>query len=118
MVKYQVTLPPVNLWNYTKIDYWRIEMNREDQFLNRNAIIQMAREAGMEQDGDNFFSPSHEEIDVHITDLERFAALVAAAEREACAKVCDGFWLNGRYLTDVADSIRARGAVELRGETK
>lgn len=39
----------------------------------------------------------------------RFAAHVAAAEREACAKVCDGFWLNGRYLTDVADSIRARG---------
>ena len=50
--------------------------------MNREDIIRMAREAGMEQDGDNFFSPSHEEIDVHITDLERFAALVAAAERE------------------------------------
>ena len=57
--------------------------------MNRDDIIRMAREVGMEQDGDNFFSPSHEEIDVHITDLERFAALVAAAEREACAKVCE-----------------------------
>jgi len=27
-------------------------------------------------------------------DLERFAALVAAAEREACAKVCDEFETN------------------------
>ena len=26
MVEYQVALPPVNLWNYTKIDYWRNEM--------------------------------------------------------------------------------------------
>ena len=50
--------------------------------MNRDDVIRMAREAGMEQDGDNFFSPSHEEIDVHITDLERFAALVAAHVRE------------------------------------
>jgi hypothetical protein len=42
-------------------------------------------------------------------DIEHFAALVAAAEREACAKVCDD-WPNGRddvYLIGVA--IRARG---------
>jgi hypothetical protein len=50
--------------------------------MNREDIVRMAREAGMEQDGDNFFSPCHEEIDVHITDLERFAALVAAASEE------------------------------------
>lgn len=64
--------------------------------MTSDDIIRMAREAGMEQDGDNFFSPSHEEIDVHITDLERFAALVAAAakaeEREACAKVAETLW--------------------------
>ncbi len=53
--------------------------------MTREDIIRMAREAGMEQDGENFFSPGHEEIDVHITDLERFAALVAAAEREEFA---------------------------------
>jgi hypothetical protein len=37
-------------------------------------------------------------------DLERFAALVAAAEREACAKVCDD---EGLHIT--ASIIRARG---------
>ena len=79
--------------------------------MNREDIIRMAREAGMEQDGDNFFSPSHEEIDVHITDLERFAALVAVAEREACAKVCENMERNGDWITKVeaAAAIRARG---------
>lgn len=39
---------------------------------------------------------------------ERFAALIAAAEREACAKVCDDvgdFMLSEDYAT----AIRARG---------
>jgi len=79
--------------------------------MNREDIIRMAREAGMEQDGDNFFSPSHEEIDVHITDLERFAALVAAAEREACAKVCDEMASRdtlSNYYKVAANAIRAR----------
>jgi len=48
--------------------------------MNRDDIIRMAREAG----GDDWgifrdFMP----------EIERFANLVAAAEREACAKVCD-----------------------------
>ena len=54
--------------------------------MNREDIIRMAREAGMVQDYDCFFSPGDQDMDVHITHLERFAALVAAAEREACAK--------------------------------
>lgn len=46
-------------------------------------------------------------------ELERFAALVASAEREECAKVCEG--LTGRsYEFDMgrlhsAAAIRARG---------
>lgn len=36
-----------------------------------------------------------------------FAALVAAAEREACAKVCDG-WMHANG-NDCAAAIRARG---------
>ena len=52
--------------------------------------------------------------------LERFAALVAAAEREACAKVCDGK-VDAEYATGKVDhnemswsmacaiAIRARG---------
>jgi hypothetical protein len=44
--------------------------------------------------------------------LERFAALVAAAEREACAKVCDeradaDGW-EGGYADECAILIRAR----------
>jgi len=64
-------------------------------------IIRMAREArgypAAPTDGSLWlFSESH---------LERFAALVAAAEREACAKVCDGTY----YSVQAADAIRARG---------
>ena len=54
--------------------------------MDRDDIIRMAREAGAK--------PSHnpEEWDIFKisdTDLERFAALVAAHEREECAKVCE-----------------------------
>ena len=51
--------------------------------MTRDDIIRMAREAG--------FDP-HDmsaEFTCNLRDIERFAALVAAAEREACAKVCD-----------------------------
>ncbi len=41
-------------------------------------------------------------------DLERFAALVAAHEREACAKLCDG-WTH-------ADGDRCAAAIRERGE--
>ena len=37
--------------------------------------------------------------------LERFAALVAAAEREACADVCEGHY----DTAQAARAIRARG---------
>jgi hypothetical protein len=54
--------------------------------MNREDIIKLAREADINVDGDvqgcvlRFICVEN--------DLERFAALVAAAEREACAKVC------------------------------
>ena len=47
--------------------------------------------------------------------LEQFAELVAAQEREACAKVCDGFYLSwidiqmGEGASECAGAIRARG---------
>ena len=45
--------------------------------------------------------------------LERFAALVAAREREACVKLCEEGWKEGfgaKYQGDVfAEAIRARG---------
>jgi len=41
----------------------------------------------------------------------RFAALVAAAEREACAKLCDKYaeGPERNYSENIADDIRARG---------
>ncbi len=47
--------------------------------MTRGDIIRMAREAGY---GDVM-------SDLHAPALERFAVLVAAVERETCAKVCD-----------------------------
>ena len=48
--------------------------------------------------------------------LERFAELVRADEREACAKVCeklgvedDSFYAEFSRSSDCADAIRARG---------
>ena len=73
-------------------------------------IIRMAREAGLGdtgvREGFIFFQPG--------TDgLERFAALVVAAEREACAKVCDVLAVHPEYASDItkvaAQAIRARG---------
>ena len=39
--------------------------------------------------------------------FERFAALVASAEREACAEVCETFY--NHEAKDCAEAIRARG---------
>jgi hypothetical protein len=63
--------------------------------MTRDEIIRMAREAGGSLGG---FGGT-------VSELERFAALVAAAEREACAKVCDPY-THGQWF---ADAIRARG---------
>jgi len=58
--------------------------------MTRADIIRMAKEAGFDQ-----ILPTNAGADVWIDDgfyveeMERFAALVAAAEREACAVVCE-----------------------------
>ena len=40
-------------------------------------------------------------------DVEKFAELVRADEREACAKVCESFY--NHEAKDCAEAIRARG---------
>jgi hypothetical protein len=53
--------------------------------MTRDDVIRMAREAGdylVDKRG-------REDFIFDCYGIERFAALVAAAEREACAKVCD-----------------------------
>ena len=51
---------------------------------------------------------------VYMKALERFATVVAAAEREACAKVCDARYMGDNNREDMeakkcAEAIRARG---------
>ena len=70
--------------------------------MNKEDIIRMAQEAGEAEGMAEFvFHPV----------IERFAALVASAEREACAKVCDAFQARdvGMQPAECAGAIRARG---------
>ena len=68
--------------------------------MTREDIVRMAKEAGMES------------FDICV-ELDDFAALVASAEREACAKVCDALAYHPEFASDVtklaAMAIRARG---------
>jgi len=71
--------------------------------MNRDDVIRMAREAGFEieqpSDGHNVSGDN--------ACLERFAALVAAAEREACAQLVDHILCEGGGT--YGDAIRERG---------
>jgi hypothetical protein len=67
--------------------------------MNRDDIIRMYEKA-------NGWSP--EGWDKTVDELERFAALVAAAEREACIKACDSVDLVG--ADECIFAIRERGA--------
>ena len=51
--------------------------------MKQDEIIEMALLAGLEQDGEMWFSNTYKtDMDVHINHLEAFAKLVAAKERE------------------------------------
>jgi hypothetical protein len=71
--------------------------------MNREDIIKLAREAGLAYGSD----------EKPLNSVTRFAALVAAHEREACAKVCED--IDTEYegqdvlATWCAAAIRARG---------
>ena len=83
--------------------------------MTKEDIIRMAREAGLWET-----RHSVEMAIGGVGELERFAVLVASAERSACAKVCDGvqdcgpengccptYW--NESLERAAADIRARG---------
>jgi hypothetical protein len=73
--------------------------------MNRGDIIRMAREAELlDSDGTGYCPIGY---------IERFAALVAAAEREACAKLLDEMAAADKlsnYYKVAALRIRERGA--------
>ena len=62
-------------------------------------IIRMGKEAGI---GDCYLANPHPGV---VQQLKRFAELVCAAEREACAKVCE----HQPHWAACATAIRARG---------
>jgi len=94
--------------------------------MNREDIIRMAREAWLSDKEAQFITEFDEAYIscTYLEDLEKFAALVASAEREACAEVCkkhadvyakleqnptaQSAWA---ACIDNRDAIRARGNV-------
>jgi hypothetical protein len=88
--------------------------------MKQDEIIEMARKAGW-KDLRDFDLEMNEDIFMgRSADLVAFAKLVAAKEREACAKMCDELPAPNEYSNtdksmwdvtciDCADAIRARG---------
>jgi hypothetical protein len=84
--------------------------------MTRDDIIRLAREAAeatntiVPPEGPLFVTPF----------IERFAALVAAAEREACAKVCEDGPLpkESTTLTHIPTLVGCAAAIRARGESK
>ena len=66
--------------------------------MTKGELIALAREAG-------FFDC---EIAQLLPSLERFAALVAAKEREECAGICERFYAREMNAAECAAAIRAR----------
>ncbi|RPJ29887.1 MAG: hypothetical protein EHM17_16150 [Verrucomicrobiaceae bacterium] len=67
--------------------------------MTRDDIIRIAQQAEVPIRG------HYDEQGLTPQELERFAALVAAAEREECADVCEGHY----DTAQAARAIRARG---------
>ena len=78
--------------------------------MDRDDIILMARDAGASGCAN---SDKWGILEISYESLERFAALVAAHEREECAKICDSLAVNPEYLSQItklaAMAIRDRG---------
>ena len=76
--------------------------------MNRDDIIRMATDAGLIRSGDGWTMPSH----WGLTEVERFAQFVAAAEREACAQIVEReamTYANPVWAVEIVNDIRARG---------
>lgn len=85
--------------------------------MNKDDIIRMAHEAGIEysKNLNQIVSPYCD--GVHMDELEKFINIVAAAERQACAQIAhdtyEGFGVDAKGVDFVKqriiDQIRARG---------
>jgi hypothetical protein len=82
--------------------------------MNRDEIIRIAKAVGLgevDEDGDIWCSDGF-----YTEEIDSFAQLVAAAERKACAKVCENIatetygMTNLREYGECAEAIREKGA--------
>jgi len=73
--------------------------------MKQDEIIEMARQAGAVSGKPTPDAP--EIVFTQCLDIYRFAKLVAAKEREACAKLCEKD--DSMRWSGAADAIRARG---------
>lgn len=77
--------------------------------ITRAEIMKLARQAGMDFDGDVVFSRVDADEELLMGDLMLFASLVARTEREACAQICDERERTNVYgVKECASAIRAR----------
>ena len=78
--------------------------------MTKDDIIRMAREAGL--------WPAV--TDSFLKELQEFAALVAAAEREACAALCFQMWnkwMDEKDTTPFPDAEDCAAAIRARGQS-
>ena len=80
--------------------------------MTRDDIIRIALEAGIVAIHAEGATNWAEEVDA----LDRFAALVAAAEREACAKVCEARYMGDNNREDM-EARRCSAAIRARSST-
>ena len=83
--------------------------------MTQDEIIEMAEQAGWSGIYSQWVSPTertHLTVPVTMEQIEAFAKLVAAKEREACAKECEhtALRLGSEWMAQhCAEAIRARG---------
>jgi hypothetical protein len=78
--------------------------------MTQEDIIRMAREVGFNEFNDGLRDDGSRDtyLDCWPENLERLAALAAAAEREACADICDQHASIEGIAQRCAEQIRAR----------
>ena len=80
--------------------------------MTKDDIIRLAREAGFD---------SHDmsaDFTCNLENIERFATLIAAAEREACAALCLQIWnkwMDEKDTTHFPDAEDCAAAIRARG---
>ena len=74
--------------------------------MNREDVIRWMQEVGAKEN-----NPTPQTYEGFVDIFQHFAALVAAAEREACCKIVYGQCESDNVAQRTVDAIRARGEV-------